>query len=121
MESAMGLEAFAEYWFGTFAVVAVLDEEGEGDGLKEGREWEKVCLGTFYIKPNYPGKSDPSSEYHFFFQNDVYIIGVYTDSNLTGRCSHICNAGFLTTSAARGKGVGQQMGEAYLDFAPKLV
>jgi hypothetical protein len=66
MESAMGLEAFAEYWFGTFAVVAVLDEEGEGDGLKEGREWEKVCLGTFYIKPNYPGKSDPSSEYHFF-------------------------------------------------------
>ncbi|GLI76450.1 hypothetical protein PoHVEF18_004723 [Penicillium ochrochloron] len=91
MESAMGLEAFAEYWFGTFAVVAVLDEEGEGDGLKEGREWEKVCLGTFYIKPNYPG-----------------------------RCSHICNAGFLTTSAARGKGVGQQMGEAYLDFAPKL-
>lgn len=38
-----------------------------------------------------------------------------------GRCSHICNAGFLTTTAARGKGVGQQMGEAYLDFAPKLV
>lgn len=63
MESAMGLEQFAEYWFGTFAVVAVLDEEGAGegedvDGLKEGREWEKVCLGSFYIKPNYPGKSD---------------------------------------------------------------
>ncbi|KAF3388343.1 L-azetidine-2-carboxylic acid acetyltransferase [Penicillium rolfsii] len=92
MESAMGLEQFAEYWFGTFAVVAVLDEDGvDGEGLKEGREWEKVCLGTFYVKPNYPG-----------------------------RCSHICNAGFLTTSAARGKGVGQQMGEAYLDFAPKL-
>lgn len=40
---------------------------------------------------------------------------------IAGRCSHICNAGFLTTAAARGKGVGQQMGEAYLEFAPKLV
>lgn len=58
MEQPMGLEQFAEYWFGTFAVVAVLDEEG-GEGLRDGRDWEKVCLGTFYIKPNYPGKSDP--------------------------------------------------------------
>ncbi|KAJ5168729.1 N-acetyltransferase MPR1 [Penicillium canariense] len=94
MEQPLGLEQFADYWFGTFAVVAVLDEEGDsapGGGLKEGRDWAKVCLGTFYIKPNYPG-----------------------------RCSHICNAGFLTTTAARGKGVGQQMGEAYLEFAPKL-
>lgn len=60
MEQPMQLQQFAEYWFGTFAVVAVLDEEsgaaGAGDGLKEGRDWEKVCLGTFYIKPNYPGK-----------------------------------------------------------------
>lgn len=64
----MALEQFAEYWFGTFAVVAVLDDEvekkdeeeerekGDGrDGLAESRDWEKVCLGTFYIKPNYPG------------------------------------------------------------------
>ena len=27
----------------------------------------------------------------------------------------------MTTSAARGKGVGSTLGEAYLDFAPKLV
>lgn len=38
-----------------------------------------------------------------------------------GRCSHICNAGFITTAASRGKGVGLAMGEAYLEFAPKLV
>ena len=38
-----------------------------------------------------------------------------------GRCSHICNAGFITTTASRGKGVGLAMGEAYLEFAPKLV
>lgn len=59
MEQPMALDQFAEYWFGTFAVIAVLDEDGEsgdgGEGLKEGREWEKVCLGTFYVKPNYPG------------------------------------------------------------------
>lgn len=57
MEQPMGLDQFAEYWFGTFAVVAVLDGEGDGveEGLKEGREWERDCLGTFYIKPNYPG------------------------------------------------------------------
>ena len=39
----------------------------------------------------------------------------------TGRCSHVCNAGFLTTVAARGRGVGIVMGETYLQFAPKLV
>ncbi|CAG7940334.1 unnamed protein product [Penicillium salamii] len=90
MEQPMALDAFADYWFGTFAVLAILDDEGEG--LREGRDWENVCLGTFYIKPNYPG-----------------------------RCSHICNAGFMTTTAARGRGVGQAMGEAYLEFAPRLV
>ncbi|KJK64674.1 RimI [Aspergillus parasiticus SU-1] len=75
MEEPMTLERFAEYWFGTFAVVAVLGEEG----LTEGRDWEKEC-----------------------------------------RCSHVCNAGFLTTVAARGRGVGIVMGETYLQFAPKL-
>lgn len=58
MERPMALDQFRDYWFGTFAVVAVLDEEGAaaGEGLREGRKWEEVCLGTFYIKPNYPGK-----------------------------------------------------------------
>lgn len=61
MEEVLGVERFAEYWFGTFGVVAVLDhdegEEGEGNWLREGRDWERVCLGTFYVKPNYPGSS----------------------------------------------------------------
>lgn len=55
MEQPMALEPFADYWFGTFAVLAILDDEGEG--LREGRNWPEVCLGTFYIKPNYPGMS----------------------------------------------------------------
>ncbi|KAE8153422.1 hypothetical protein BDV25DRAFT_168884 [Aspergillus avenaceus] len=91
MEEPMDLARFAEYWFGTFAVVAVVDDEGEGNGLRQGRDWERVCLGTFYIKPNYPG-----------------------------RCSHVCNAGFLTTGAARNRGVGMVMGKTYLEYAPKL-
>jgi hypothetical protein len=55
MEQPMLLDQFADYWFGTFAVLAILDDEGEG--LREGRDWENVCLGTFYTKPNYPGMS----------------------------------------------------------------
>ena len=59
---------------------------------QEGARWEEKCLGSFYIKPNYPGRS-----------------------------SHVCNGGFLVTEAARNKGVGRLMGEGYLEWAPKLV
>ncbi|KAL2870764.1 GNAT family N-acetyltransferase [Aspergillus lucknowensis] len=94
MEEPMEFARFGEYWFGLFGVVAVLDSpdgEEEGRGLSEDRDWERECLGTFYVKPNYPG-----------------------------RCSHVCNAGFLTTGAARNQGVGVVMGRAYLHFAPLL-
>ncbi|KAL4869046.1 hypothetical protein BDV12DRAFT_88386 [Aspergillus spectabilis] len=90
MEEPMELEKFGEYWFGTYAVIAVLEPKDFSTGLEE-RDWEKECLGTFYIKPNYPG-----------------------------RCSHVCNAGFLTTSTARGQGVGMLMGKAYLLYAQLL-
>ncbi|RAH42434.1 GNAT family N-acetyltransferase [Aspergillus brunneoviolaceus CBS 621.78] len=99
MEEPMTLEQYRNYWFGTFAVIALVDDdadsqgdgEGRGLGLVEGRDWERVCLGTFYVKPNYPG-----------------------------RCSHVCNAGFFTTPAARGRGVGMVMGRTYLEVAPVL-
>ncbi|KAL1970151.1 hypothetical protein VTN77DRAFT_6556 [Rasamsonia byssochlamydoides] len=90
MEEPLSLEKFAEYWFGTFAVV-VLRGSDEKISREEERNWEEECLGTFYIKPNYPG-----------------------------RCSHVCNAGFLTCTAARGKGIGLVMGRTYLEYAPKL-
>ena len=54
----MKFEAFGEYWFGMFGVVAVLDQEGDGEGglsVDSERDWGKECLGTFYVKPNYPG------------------------------------------------------------------
>jgi len=68
MEEPMPLDKFADYWFGTFAVVAVISSKEDEDGLKEGRDWERECLGTFYVKPNYPGSSFfPSSPFFFFF------------------------------------------------------
>ncbi|PWW71687.1 zf-H2C2-domain-containing protein, partial [Tuber magnatum] len=91
LEEPMSLENFTSYWFGTFGAVMLLGGKEEQTDLSAERDWSTQCLGTFYVKPNYPGRS-----------------------------SHICNAGFLTTFTARGKGCGKHLGEAFLDYAPKL-
>jgi ribosomal protein S18 acetylase RimI-like enzyme len=51
----------------------------------------KKILGAFYLKPNFPG-----------------------------RCSHICNAGFIVQPELRGQGLGRFMGEAMLSIAANL-
>ncbi|MEH2461667.1 GNAT family N-acetyltransferase [Nostoc sp.] len=51
----------------------------------------KEILGAFYLKPNFPG-----------------------------RCSHICNAGFIVKPGLRGQGIGRLMGEAMLLIAANL-
>ncbi|KAL7272843.1 Protein spt10 [Rhizina undulata] len=92
MTEVMAYKQFGEYWFGTFGAVLLIGEQRDlAAEEEEERDWEKECLGTFYIKPNYPG-----------------------------RCSHNCNAGFLTTAAARGRGCGKVMGTAYLEYAKQL-
>jgi len=48
-------------------------------------------LGAFYVKPNYPG-----------------------------RCSHICNGGFITRKQFRCQGVGKLMASCFLKFAKDL-
>jgi RimJ/RimL family protein N-acetyltransferase len=48
-------------------------------------------LGCFYIKPNFPG-----------------------------RCSHICNGGFIVNPGVRGSRVGTLMGSCFLKFARDL-
>ena len=92
----MPLSSFGPYWFQNFAAVMLLGEIGSVEDVvrmdQRRTNWEKVCLGSFYIKPNYPGRS-----------------------------SHVCNGGFLVTDAARNRGVGRLMGEGYLEWAPKLV
>ncbi len=96
MIDPLPLETFGPYWFGNFGAVMILGDIGGVEGVTEmeraGADWNKLCLGSFYLKPNYPGRS-----------------------------SHVCNGGFLVTPAARNKGVGKSMGQCYLDWAPQLV
>lgn len=96
MQNPVPLETFGPYWFGNFGAVMVLGDIGGIEAATEmernGADWNKLCLGSFYVKPNYPGRS-----------------------------SHVCNGGFLVTPAARNKGVGKSMGQCYLDWAPQLV
>jgi hypothetical protein len=86
--------SFGPYWFGTFAAVMVLGtfESAAEVAQLEDPDWAHICLGSFYVKPNYPGRS-----------------------------SHVCNGGFLVTGARRNAGVGRLLAEAYLEWAPKLV
>lgn len=96
MVEPLSYETFRPYWFGNFAAVMLLGDINAVESVQlmedDGCDWAKVCLGSFYVKPNYPGRS-----------------------------SHVCNGGFLVTPAARNKGVGKSMGECYLDWAPQLV
>lgn len=91
MVDGMPLEQFSSYWFQNFGAIMLLGNIENASEVVEGKDWARQCLGSFYIKPNYPGRS-----------------------------SHVCNAGFLVTDAARNKGVGRLMGESYLEWAPRL-
>jgi GNAT superfamily N-acetyltransferase len=100
MNQTMETEQFGAYWFANFAAVMLLGEWGTAcedtyarlaNAETTEKDWEKWCLGSFYVKPNYPGRS-----------------------------SHVSNGGFLVTDGARNRGVGRLMGESYLIWAPLL-
>lgn len=91
MIDPMPLDKFSAYWFQNFGGIMLLGQIESAAEVVEGKDWSRECLGSFYIKPNYPGRS-----------------------------SHVCNGGFLVTDASRNRGVGRLMGESYLDWAPKL-
>lgn len=84
--NTLSYDEFCDYWFHYFAAVLLLKDQ-------DTENWEKIFLGTYYIKPNY-----------------------------AGRCSHICNAGFLVNPAYRGTDlkIGMNLGKSYLVWAPKL-
>lgn len=85
---------FAPYWFSNFGAIMLIGDIKNVEDVQSmdgNADWGKICLGSFNVRPNYPGRS-----------------------------SHVCNGMFLVTDAARNKGVGRLMGEAYLDWAARL-
>lgn len=84
----LDLQGFQNFWFSHFAGVMIL---GDSPTLEGPKQWEKECLGTFYIKPNF-----------------------------SGRCGHICTAGFLVNAGIRGKGIGRTLADCFLQWAPRL-
>ena len=86
-------DAFIKYWFTHFASILIDGYHESFDDLQNlsVEQWSDVFLGTFYVKPNY-----------------------------VGRCSHVCNAGFIVNHVKRGLGLGSELGKKYLDIAPQL-
>ena len=88
MTETFTVSSFADYWFASFGAVMLLGDE---TSIPSDKDWTRECLGSFFIKPNYPGRS-----------------------------SHVCTGSFITTDASRNRGVGRLMGEAYVDWSPRL-
>lgn len=86
---------FVKYWFSGFVAILIEGEHQSAldDDLKllSVSQWRDIFLGNFYIKPNY-----------------------------IGRCSHVCNAGFVVNHEKRGLGLGKELGRKYLVWAPQL-
>lgn len=87
----MNREEFLEYAFECFTAVLVDGDFETLDPNQSKEFWQEKYLGHFYIKPNY-----------------------------IGRCSHVCNAGFIVNHHKRGLGLGSELGKKYLYIAPKL-
>ncbi|CDK25513.1 unnamed protein product [Kuraishia capsulata CBS 1993] len=83
-------EEFDAYWLHYFVAV-MLEGNLSVEELGKVDSFEDIFLGSYYIKPNYPGRS-----------------------------SHNCNAGFLVNFAKRGRSIGKTLGQSYLEWAPKL-
>lgn len=86
------LDQFVEHWFDSFVGIMCLGDDPHLNRAPDDRSWENECLGTFSIKPQYPGK----------------------------RCSHICTAEFLVNAGIRGKGIGRTLTDCFLQWAPKI-
>lgn len=87
----MNREEFLKYAFECFLTVLVDGDHDSLDKEKSKEDWQEKYLGHFYVKPNY-----------------------------IGRCSHVCNAGFIVNHHKRGLGLGSELGKKYLYIAPKL-
>lgn len=87
----MDFDVAVSYFFEGFLAILVDGEYSEEMFSEPKAFWEKKYLGQFYVKPNY-----------------------------IGRCSHVCNGGFIVSHKIRGLGLGKEMGKKYLEWAPQL-
>lgn len=89
-DNVMEYDEFVSYWFKHFVAILI---EGDFKALPDlsYEQYKSIFLGNFYIKPNY-----------------------------IGRCSHVCNAGFIVNHEKRGLGLGKELGKKYLVWAPQL-
>ncbi|CEL56559.1 L-azetidine-2-carboxylic acid acetyltransferase OS=Schizosaccharomyces pombe (strain 972 / ATCC 24843) GN=ppr1 PE=1 SV=1 [Rhizoctonia solani AG-1 IB] len=98
-EGPMDLATFQAYFFAADVFVGLIVPSGEAAALqtgdieriRAGRNWDECIVGSYYVKPNYPGRS-----------------------------SHICNAGFVVRLRFRRLGLGNILGESYVRNAPQL-
>lgn len=83
----------------------------------EGRAWP--------FEDEFP---DDVSYRSYFLSHDAFVVRIqgdiagcfYIKPNFPGRCSHICNGGFITAKPWRRKGIGKFMGKCFLKFAKDL-
>ncbi|CAF3781011.1 unnamed protein product [Rotaria socialis] len=85
----LNLVEFKNYFLSGDAFIVI--KSGKNVPIDFSNDLEKTILGTFYIKPNFPG-----------------------------RCSHICNGGFITSEMHRNQGIGKIMGKAFIEIVPLL-
>ncbi|KAJ1306185.1 hypothetical protein OPQ81_010894 [Rhizoctonia solani] len=98
-EGPMDRAAFEAYFFAADVFVGLIIQSQETlalqneniERVRAGRSWEECIVGSYYVKPNYPGRS-----------------------------SHICNAGFVVRTQFRRLGLGNLLGQSYVRNAPQL-
>lgn len=121
-EETMEIEAFRAYFLSHAAfVVRVIPvtaraspfEDASGprriDTEKARQPANAVMAVTEHLK-NDDDDNDDSSVWGAF----------YIKPNFPGRCSHVCNGGFITDPRRRRRGVARLMGHAFLRFAKEL-
>lgn len=89
-EEFKDVESWRGYFLSHTAFVVRALDNGM-DAAKRNSSSQGEILGCFYVKPNFPG-----------------------------RCSHVCNGGFITAPRFRGLGIGRLMGNVFLRTARDL-
>ena len=85
------VDSYRSYFLSHAAFVVRTCNDSGNDDDESTHKGVTDVMGCFYIKPNYPG-----------------------------RCSHVCNGGFITAPAHRNRGVARLMGNMFLRIARDL-